>query len=148
MNEQTTTETQSQSSETFYKLRDEEIRALCDKSLTHGAARLFVLLSKLVWFPNYGGMFRGMIGTLKCSVADLARFLGCNEKSFYADKSKNRAGWLESLVAGNYIWITKHVISNGEAMNVYHITAVRPRGEQAQLGFSSRFHDYPHWRKR
>lgn len=143
MNELTTDQEKDQSKETFYKLRDEEIRAVGDSALTHGAARLFILISKLVWFPNYGGMFKGMTGALKCSVSDLARYMGCNQKSFYRDGSKNRAGWLELLTAGNYIWITKHTISNGEAINVYHITAVRPRSEQSTFGFSSRFHDHP-----
>ncbi len=132
-----------ESSDNFYKLRNEEIRALCDKSLTHGAARLFILISKLVWFPNAGGMFKQMVGTLKCSVADLARYLGCNEKSFYRDSQKNRPGWIDLLTAGNYIWITKHHISNGEAMNIYHITVVRPRNEQIGFGFDSRFHGAP-----
>lgn len=135
--------TDSDSSEDFYKLRNEEIRALCDKSLTHGAARLFVLISKLIWFPNLGGRFKQMTGVLSCPISDFARYLGCNEKSFYRDSQHNRPGWLELLTAGNYIWITKNIISNGEAMNVYHVTVLCPRNEQVTFGFASRFHAHP-----
>lgn len=138
-----TGDTSNRNSEAFYKLRDEETRALNDVSLPHGAVRLFIMICKLLWFPEAGGFYNGKLGTLKASVSDLAKFIGANVKSFYFDKKKNRKGWLELLSERNYLWIGKHVIRNGEAMNVYHVTVLDSRIRQTALLFQSRFHASP-----
>src|SRR5581483_6402301 len=105
--------------ETFYDLRDEELRALSDRELTNGAARLFCLLSKLVWFPQCGGRYKGQIGVIAIPQSDLKRILGADKKSI--------TPWHRELQLGNYIWVSVHKIKNStHGLNVYDLSCLDP----------------------
>ncbi len=130
------------SSDIFYTQRDEEIRAISDHNLPHGAVRFFLLLCKLWWFPSCGGRHGGRDGSIMASARDLAKWMGFNVKSLFKKKTKSGEvipGWLDVLMQRNYIWISKQKLPNAEYENVYHITALCPREIQTTFKFSSRF---------
>jgi hypothetical protein len=121
----------------FIKGRDEELRALMDKALPHGAVRLFCLLFKLSWMPECGGFYKGMKGVIAIAGKKLARMARANPKSFYRSEKNGKVspGWIDLLIAGGYIWITKHKIPNiqeNKWLNVYHISVLdRPVHQQS-----------------
>ena len=131
----------------FYDQLDEEVRALCDSSLAHGAARLFCLIAKLSWKPEVGGRHRGRVGSLCISARKLAKIMACsNVKSFFHKKKRDpetkkilsqQDGWIESLVNGGYLWTAKCPIRNipeDKWQNVYNVACHVPRAFTPELG--------------
>jgi hypothetical protein len=122
----------------FIRGRDEELRALMDKNLPHGAVRLFCLLFKLSWLPQCGGFYTGIKGAIAIAGKKLARMARANPKSFYRSMKNGRVtpGWIDLLVQGGYVWITKHKIPNipeDKWLNVYHISVLHAPGVQQSL---------------
>jgi hypothetical protein len=149
------TNTQSTNSEKFYRQQDEEMRALCDRNLSPGAARLFCLLVKLGWKPELGGRYLGRVGSIRCENANwLARLCGgASVNAFYRKTRKEKRdaigkllraasetlGWLEELVNGGYIWIGKHRVKNipkHKWPNVYNVACHVPRQVTADLAWA------------
>jgi hypothetical protein len=131
----------------FYDQLDVETRALCDRNLPHGAARLFCLIAKLSWKPEVGGKYRGRIGSLCISARKLAKIMaGSNVKSFFRKTKRNpktkqivsqQEGWIEALVAGGYLWTAKCAIRNipeDKWQNVYNVACHVPRVFTPELG--------------
>ena len=123
---------------------DEELRALRDPNLSHGAARLFLLIVKLSWKPAFGGRYNGRVGSLALAGPELARQVRANPNSFYRShrtekrddaghlmrSATDTPGWIERLVSGGYLWISKHKIPNipeDKWLNVYNVTCLVPK---------------------
>jgi len=139
-------------SEKFYSQLDEEVRALTDKNLSAGAARMFCLLVKLSWQPKHGGRYKGRVGSICISTRELGKLLNADIKSFFDRKQRKRdedgkwqdtgavnQGWISSLVGGGYVWLGRHRIPNipdEKSINVYNVCCLIPQTHQPNLPWS------------
>lgn len=134
----------AEKSKRFYDQLDVETRALRDPNLSHGAARLFLLIVKLSWKPEFGGQYNGRTGSLAMAGPELAAHFHANVNSFYEKRKKEKRdaagnliqsatvtpGWIERLVSCGYLWISKHKIPNipeDKWLNVYNVTSLVPK---------------------
>lgn len=135
--------------------RLEMIRALTDVNLSDGAARLFCLLLKAGWMKDFGGLYRDRVGSVMIDGRRLARLCGgASVNRFYRKLRKEKRdpktgellqrasetdGWLNELVRGGYIWITKHRIPNippAKWPNVYNVACHVPQQITPHLPWS------------
>ncbi len=126
--------------------RQEMIRALTDPNLSHGAARLFCLLVKAGWIKGMGGLYMDRVGSILCHGRRLARMCGGASVNLLYRKRREAKidpvtgavlrsaseteGWIEQLVRGGYIWISKHRIPNipkAKWPNVYNVACHVPQ---------------------
>jgi len=124
--------------------RQEMIRALMDPNLSHGAARFFCLLLKAGWLKEFGGLYQDRVGSIFRDGRTLASYCGgasvnCLYRKTRSEKrdpkgkllraASETLGWIDELVRGGYIWVSKHRIPNipkAKWPNVYNVACHVP----------------------
>jgi hypothetical protein len=136
----------AENSARWHAQKQEMIRALCDVHLSHGASRLFCLLCHAGWEKEFGGLYRDQVGSIDIDARRLARLCGGASVNVLYRKTRlekrNRsgkkvikrasetAGWLEELVRGGYLWISKKRIGNIQPYrwpNIYNLCVHVPQ---------------------
>ena len=137
---------QEQNSARWYAQQDEMLRALTDPHLSHGAARLFCLLCFAGWKKEFGGLYHERVGSVLLDGRRLARYCGgASVNVLYRKRRSGKLdpktgnvlrtasetdGWIEELVRGGYVWISKHRIPNippAKWPNVYNVSCHVPQ---------------------